>query len=143
MKQKLQQSNKIEMKKKINLIEPKPSKVSAVMKKKAPLKPELIENLKNLQDKYDVLENENNQNIEKIKMLESKLESVEKRACGDLKHPISTSVSVQTDTILSCRQCDFQVDDIYEFYGHRWTEHEDDELGAKDIEKMEVSHNES
>ena len=87
--------------------------------------------------------NENKQNIEKIKILESKLESVENGACGDLKHPISTSVSIQTDTILSCRQCNFQVNDIYEFYGHRWTEHEDDELGAKDIEKMEVSHNES
>ena len=49
-------------------------------------------------------------------------------------------MSVQTETILSCQKFYYQVDDIYEFYGHRWTEHEDDELGVNmhNIENMEV-----
>ena len=55
------------------------------------------------------------------------------------------SVSVQTERIFSCHKCDFQVDDVYEFDMHRWTEHEDDdELDTRihvDVEKREASHN--
>ena len=53
------------------------------------------------------------------------------------------SVSVQTETILSCTKCDYKINDIYEFDAHRWTEHEDDELGANSygVEEMEVSVN--
>ena len=46
---------------------------------------------------------------------------------------IVESVSSQTDTVLACQKCDFKVKDIYEFYGHRWIEHEDEELGANEL----------
>ena len=47
--------------------------------------------------------------------------------------PIVESVSSQTDTVLACQKCDVKVKDIYEFFGHRWTEHEDEELGANEL----------
>ena len=117
-------------------------------KKKAPLKSELVEEYNDLQTKYDVLDEENKQNVVMIKSLMSKLEAFERRENGDLNdknRPILASVTVQTETILSCQKCDFQVNDIYEFYGHRWTEHEDDELGANmnDTKHMDVSHGDS
>ena len=38
-----------------------------------------------------------------------------------------TTVSVNTDKIISCHHCDYTSDDVYEFDQHRWTEHEDDD----------------
>ena len=83
-----------------------------------------------------------------IKSLMSKLEAFERRDNGDLNdksQAILASVSVQTETIISCKKCDFQVDDIYEFNGHRWKEHEDDEHGANmhDVKSMDVRPGES
>ena len=74
MKNKTQHTNKIGIKKKIDLIqEPKQNKHRMVTEKKPPLKSDLIVQLKALQKDFDnlKLENENNQNT--IKNLEEKL----------------------------------------------------------------------
>ena len=105
----------------------------------------MLEDFKDLQIRYDALDNENQQNDVMIRNLMSKIESFESRESGEKNHPLSSSVSVQTETILSYQKCDFKVEDIYEFYGHRWTEHEDEELDANmhNIEDMEVTQNDT
>ena len=88
------------------------TKASAAIKKKAPLKAELLEDFKDLKIRYDALDNENQQNVVMIRNLMSKLESFERRESGKKNHPVSSSVSVQTETILSCQKYDFKVEDI-------------------------------
>ena len=108
------------------------------MKRKAQLKSELADKLKDLEVKYDALKLENKQNLCIIKALQSKLRISE----GFDK----VSVSVQTERVFSCHKCNFEVDDVYEFDMHRWTDHEDDdELDSRsmDEEKREVSHHRS
>ena len=136
MKQNLKHTTKLDMKRKIDLIESKPNKISTV-KNKALLKSEVLAELKALQLKYSALKIENKQNLEIITNLEIKVKELKEHGTLNVKSfPNLESVSVQTDTILSCLKCDYQVDDIYEFDAHRWTEHNDDE-----DEEMEVIDN--
>ena len=74
MKNKIQHTTKVGIKKKIDLIqEPKQNKHRMVTEKKPPLKSDLIVQLKAMQKDFDnlMLENENNQNT--INILEEKL----------------------------------------------------------------------
>ena len=124
------------MKRKIDLIESKPNKINTV-KNKAPLKSEVLAELKALQLKYDALKLVNKQNLETITNLQIKVKELKQYDILNVKSsPHLESVSVQTDTILSCHKCDYQIDDIYEFDAHRWTEHndgEDEEVEVIDI----------
>ena len=76
MKQNLQ--IKPAMKKKIELIDTKSSKITIAAKRKAPLKSELTIQFKELKEKYDLLEKRNIQNIVTIERLELKVKELEK-----------------------------------------------------------------
>ena len=78
MKTKLAGTNKVAMKRKIDLIESKPTSSKTVSDKKNPLKSEVIEQLKNLQTKYDALEIEHANSIKTIKKLEANATLIQK-----------------------------------------------------------------
>ena len=63
MKIKMQHTSKAGIKKKIDLLESKPSRVKIVTEKKPPLKSELIEQLKALQKSHDILKLEHTKNL--------------------------------------------------------------------------------
>ena len=63
MKQNLKHTPKLDMKRKIDFIESKPNKISTV-KNKAPLKWEVLAELKAVLSKYSALKIENKQNLE-------------------------------------------------------------------------------
>ena len=66
MKQNIQHSAKVGMKKKIELVEAKPNKVNgvnAVSKKKVPLKAEIMIQMKELRERFDSLQKENILNL--------------------------------------------------------------------------------
>ena len=73
MTKKLQ--SKPEIKKKIDLIDSKSTKIATAVKRKVPLKSELTIQFKELKEKYDTLNNQNIQNVETIKKLNQKLDS--------------------------------------------------------------------
>ena len=135
MTKKVLNTSKGDLKKKVEMIDSKAVRVNVASKQKAPLKAELSIKLKELQSRYDTLHNENKLNIEVIRKLELKVTQLEERNGIEIpaNSPRVESISSQTDTVLACQKYDFKVDDIYEFYGHRWTEHEDDELGANEV----------
>ena len=137
-KQKLQQTSRADLKKKIDLIDSTSKNAKYALKKKAPLKAEISVQLKELREKYDNLEQENDRNIKIIKNLESKVIELEKNeSLRGRDSPLLTTVSVQTDKILSCHHCDYTSDDVYEFDQHRWTEHEDDDNLDDDFRERE------
>ena len=76
MKKKLQNTNRAESKRKFDLIESNPTKMT-VIKKKMPLKSELNTQLTDLQAKYESLEIENKQNKETIKNLEENVKTLQ------------------------------------------------------------------
>ena len=73
----MQHTTKVGIKKKIDLIEPKPTKSRVVMEKK-PLKNEIIAQFKALQTEYDALKHENAKNVNVIKSLEEKVVRLQK-----------------------------------------------------------------
>ena len=73
MKNKTQHTNKIGIKKKIDLMDPKQNKLRAVTEKKPPLKSELLVQFKALQKDYDTLKHEHEKNLGTIKNLEEKV----------------------------------------------------------------------
>ena len=114
MMKNLQHTNKAELKKKINLVDH-----STASKKKAPLKSEIINQLKEMQDKYSAIEIENKMNQEPINSLQLEVkELTEKRA---INKPVLTSALVQTDEILLCHRCGFEAEDIYNLEAHTYT----------------------
>ena len=70
----MKNSTKIGIKRKIELVESKPNKVTAVNKKKAGLKTDMMIKLKELQDKFDTLENENEENIDSLEQANEALD---------------------------------------------------------------------
>ena len=104
-------TNKVEIKRKVKLIEANPTNIISVNKKKAPLKSELLAKLIALEGQYDVLEKENKQHIEFIKSLELKVKGLQEIASKDKDSPILESVSVQTDEIILCHKCDYEAED--------------------------------
>lgn len=118
----------MDLKRKIESVESRESKSSIAVKRKAPLKAELSLQLKSLQEKFNALENENQQNKETIKNLELKVKGLEEKTswnAGESK--IVKSVPVQTDEILLCHKCDYIGENIYELDAHSWTEHSPEE----------------
>ena len=79
MKSKLQPINKMGMKKKIELLETKPNKVRPTAEKKPLLKSELIVQLKEVNQKYTILQGEFENQIQTIKTLEGKVSVLQKR----------------------------------------------------------------
>ena len=78
MKSKIQHTTKLGIKKKIDLIEPKPNKVRVGIERKPPLKSELIAQNKALQIENDTLKHENMKNLTTIKNLEEEVSSLKK-----------------------------------------------------------------
>ena len=73
----MQHTNKADMKRKIEMIDSKPSKINPAGQKKAPLKSELCAQLKDLQEKYSALDKENTWNKAIINQLELKVRQFE------------------------------------------------------------------
>jgi hypothetical protein len=73
MKNKVQHSTKSGIKKKIELMETKPTKIKPVIDKRPPLKAEILEKFKALQKAYDALECENQKNVSIIKSLQEEV----------------------------------------------------------------------
>ena len=112
MVQKLQK--KPEIKKKIELMDSKSSKINTTIKRKVNLKSELTIQFKELKEKYDSLENENIQNIETIKRLEMKVRELEEKSSLKRKTSPSVLVSIKetqtlSDLYLKCNECDFET----------------------------------
>ena len=159
------------MKRKIELAESLPNKVNTITKPKAPLKAEVIVKLKELQDKYDSLKKENDQNLVSleaqeainienlkiIKELNNKLELLEKEKAASNRFKCEECDFGATDkTELSwhlceshgwpldrdpedldmsrgvrfCSKCDYQAEDGYDMDGHKWGEHDDEDLDS-------------
>ena len=110
------------------VVELEKNKTSIANKRKAPLKSEISQQLKLLQEKFNALEDENKQNVETIKNLELKLKGMEeKRPLKDGKMTIKHSVPVQTEEILLCHKCDYVAEDIIELDGHTYSDHAPEE----------------
>ena len=125
-------TNKVEIKRKVKLIEANPTNIISVNKKKAPLKSELLAKLIALEGQYDVLEKENKQHIEFIKSLELKVKGLQEIASKDKDSPILESVSVQTDEIILCHKCDYEAEDRYDLDAHTWSVHESEIMEVHD-----------
>ena len=93
MKHKIQDDTKKGIKRKIDI-------ASKVTKSKAPLKADLIVQHKELQEKLDVLEATNKKNLEIIKCLNEKIESMEKE-----KNSASKETQVYMGAELKCKEC--------------------------------------
>ena len=81
-------------------LEPNNSKVKdeKAIKQEAPLKADLIIQLKELQENFNTLEAINSKNLETIRDLEAKVVALEKEKCDTLK---------QTSELV-CRDCDYK-----------------------------------
>ena len=104
--------NKPEIKKKIDLIDSKSSKIATAVKRKVPLKSELTIQFKELKEKYDTLNNQNIQNVETIRRLELKVRELENKDAFAGNAPPSVTVAVketqtQSDMYLKCNKCNF------------------------------------
>ena len=145
MKRKLEPSNSKDKDDKIN-------------KQKAPLKAELIVQLKELQDNFKKLEEDNSKNLETIRLLQNKIDVLEKEKCEtqsktqhqseselvcgkcDFKASNSSELSVHLENEHGSEDCDSsqgdrvckicEAEDMYELDGHIWSEHEEDEDGT-------------
>ena len=71
----MKNATKIGIKRKIELVESKPNKVTAISKKKAPLKADVMIQLKELQERFDTLENKNKENINSLEEANEALEN--------------------------------------------------------------------
>ena len=138
MKTKIKHTNKDDIKKKMDHLQPEKMKMTP-SKLKQPLKAELICQLKKLEDEKQLLQKENLEMGNTIKQLENKLAHLEEKT----KTVEFESISTQTVRILSCHKCDYKIDDVYELDAHRWIEHEDDEpdTNIHTVEEGRVSEN--
>ena len=102
MKIKMQHTSKSVIKKKIDLLESKPSRVKIVTEKKPPLKSELIEQLKALQESHDILKLEHTKNLCIISSLKEELSKSHKPLVGVSSKGSQTSSS---EIKISCNLC--------------------------------------
>ena len=124
MKTKAKNTNKSDIKKKIDHLEIKPEKIRMTpSKQKQPLKAELISQLKTLEEENILLRNKNLEMGKTIELLENEVALLMK----ETKSVKLESISTQTVRMLSCHSCNYKTDDVYELDAHRWMEHEDDE----------------
>jgi hypothetical protein len=73
MKNKVQRSTKTGIKKKIELMESKPTVIKIISDKRPPLKTEILEKLTALKETYDALDCENKKNINLIKCFQEEI----------------------------------------------------------------------
>ena len=112
------------MKRKIDLIEAKPTNTKTVSYKKNPLKSEVIDQLKNLQTKYDALEIEYANSIKTIQKLEVNAKLIQKSS------NVKATKEAQTycdDILICCNECLFTATCEEELNHHMWTEADDPE----------------
>ena len=106
MKNKMQHTNKLGNKKKIDLIEPKHNKSRVVTEKKPPLKSEVIAKFKALQIEFDTLKRENEKNLSVIQNLEEKVTVLQNDSV------VLSSKGVQTfssEIWISCNICIYEA----------------------------------
>ena len=77
------------------------------------MKADLIVQLKKLQDSFNTLEQANIKNIEKIKFLEEKVESLEKEKIGK-----SGDTQTENSQELKCSECNFEASNDSELNWH-------------------------
>ena len=100
--------------------------------KKAPLKAELIIQLKNLEKEYEALKLENMNNLKTIQELENKVATLEEQATENCS---SSGKDQEAELDMSfgpryCKKCGFEAEDGYQLDGHVWSEHEDTESNS-------------
>ena len=121
MKSKIQHTTKLGIKKKIDLIEPKPNKVRVGIERKPPLKSELIAQNKALQIENDTLKHENMKNLTTIKNLEEEVSSLKKPLLDKSSKGAQTFSS---EIIISCNVCIFEATCEEELNWHMGEVHE-------------------
>jgi hypothetical protein len=131
MKNKILHTSKAVTKKKIDLLESKPTRVKTVTEKKPPLKLELIEQLKVLQKDHDILKLEHKKNLCIMRSLRDELSKQPKSQVG------VSSIGSQTfyDEIkISCNFCIYVATCKEELHWHMEQEH-DDQSGESHFDK--------
>ena len=131
-------STKVGIKRKIGIVESESktkTKVNTVGKTKPPLKGELIIQLKELQEKFDDLENKSKENIKSLEQENETLKSINKNNVEVIKS-LKERVGLPNDQELDeldmsegpryCVKCDYQAEDGYDLDAHTWSEHEED-----------------
>ena len=112
MKNKIQIETKPGIKRKLEMLEVKS------LATKAPLKADLILQLKQLQDSFNALQEANKKNLEIIKFLEEKIECMEKK-----KKKIPKETQTEDTHELKCSECNFEASDNSEFNWHMGESH--------------------
>ena len=83
---------------------------------------DLKQQLKDLQEKYDRIRDENTKHVEKIKHLESKVKSLE-----EVKEMFDSQPKIARTTtgglLLFCNECEFPADDLYDLGQHMYEYH--------------------
>ena len=118
-------TNKGEAKRKFNLIESNPTKI-AVIKKKVPLKAELSIQLKELQLKFDTLEEEN-------KTLKQEIEELKNNGTERMQEDQDTQTKAEF-TEIACIECIFLASCEEELNWHMGEEHDQDYVDYFDTE---------
>ena len=105
--------------------------------KKAPLKAELIIQLKNLEKEHEALKKENVNNLKTIRELENKVAALEKH---DEKNDLESGndhEAAELDMSFGpryCVKCGYEAEDGYQLDGHLWSEHEDTDFNSLDCQ---------
>ena len=103
------------MKRIVGLLDSTTNNINQVFKKKDPSQSVLSNQLKELEEMYNALVNENNKNIKVICSLELKVKRLEENISVKID---SVSVLLQTDEVIYCHKCDYEAEDIYELDEH-------------------------
>ena len=97
--------------------------------KKAPLKADLIVQLKTLEKEHEALKIENDKNLETIHKLEIRVVELEENS--KQKNVVEGRCDDELDLSFGpryCKKCDFEAEDGYQLDGHFWAEHDDSDL---------------
>ena len=109
----------------------KPLENNVERAKKAPLKAEIISNLKALEKKHEELKQENQQLKKRIAELEDQAKQIKMmEKCTEEAEELDLSFGPRT-----CEKCGYEAEDGYQLDGHFWSEHDED-----DEEQMELFH---
>ena len=100
----MKNSTKLCMKKEIEMVSAKPNKLNEVIKRKAPLKADVIVQLKELQFKFDAVENKHIENLEVIKILRERINHFENSTETAVKE-----TQTETAFCLKCKECSFEA----------------------------------
>ena len=100
--------------------------------KKAPLKAELLVQLKVLEKEHEALKLENIKHLATIEELENKVATLEEVV---KKKSLESDTYPQTELDMSfgpryCIKCGYEAEDGYQLDGHIWSEHEDTDVNS-------------